>query len=106
MLARGSRAAVLLDMYGKTGKMRQKTAVQVRLRKQAFGTDLLREKTLKKGRSAQTSGVDVTKCDPSELRRALCTKARERLQWMVGFCKIWVRASLPHFKTQHQKGLS
>jgi len=51
-------------MYGKTGKMRQKTAVQVRLRKQAFGTDLLREKTLKKGRSAQTSGVDVTKHDP------------------------------------------
>jgi hypothetical protein len=37
MLVKGSSAAVLLDMYGKTGKMRQKTAVQVRLKKRACG---------------------------------------------------------------------
>jgi hypothetical protein len=35
-------------MYGKTGKMRQKEEVQVRLKKQASGPDLLLEKMLKK----------------------------------------------------------
>jgi hypothetical protein len=35
MLVKGSSAAVLLDMNGKTGKMRQKTAVQVRMKKRA-----------------------------------------------------------------------
>jgi hypothetical protein len=35
-------------MYGKTGKMRQKKEVQVRLKKQASGPDLRLEEMLKK----------------------------------------------------------
>jgi hypothetical protein len=64
MLVRGPRAAVLLDMYGKTGKMRQKTAVQVWLKKQASRPDLGLEKMLRKRRNAQIPGVDMTKYDP------------------------------------------
>jgi hypothetical protein len=50
-------------MYGKTGKMRQKKEVQVRLKKHASGHDLQLEKTLKKRRIAEIPGVDMTKYD-------------------------------------------
>jgi hypothetical protein len=52
------------DLYGKTGKKRQKQEVQVRLKKQASGPDLQLEKMQKKRRDAQTSGVDMTSYDP------------------------------------------
>jgi hypothetical protein len=48
-------------MYGKTGKIRQKTEVQVRLKKQASGPDLWLEEMREEKRDAQTPGVDMTK---------------------------------------------
>jgi len=83
-------------MYEKTGKIRRKKEGQV-LGKRPLPMALLRfEKTPEK--KAQCTGSN-REYDNWTLRRLLCTKARERLQWMVGFCKIQVRASLPYFKT-------